>query len=93
MATLFAPDAGFPAYPRRTSRLVERRMGAQNRRACRTGRASPPTRASGEVMKEIWIEWGGRLYGPYASPEEALKDGFHLKSDLEPAKEEAWSGG
>jgi hypothetical protein len=26
----------------------------------------------------IWIEWGGRTYGPYASPEAALQAGFHL---------------
>jgi hypothetical protein len=28
--------------------------------------------------KEIWIEWGGRTYGPYPSAAAALKDGFHL---------------
>lgn len=29
-------------------------------------------------MIEIWIEWGGKMYGPYRSAEEALRDGFHL---------------
>ena len=34
-------------------------------------------------MTEIWIDFGGKLYGPYASKEEALKDGFHLPKEEE----------
>jgi hypothetical protein len=29
-------------------------------------------------MTQIWIEWGGRTYGPYPSPDAALAVGFHL---------------
>ena len=33
------------------------------------------------MSPEIWIEWGGRMYGPYYSRAEALKDGFHLPEE------------
>ncbi|MDE2105779.1 MAG: hypothetical protein KGL39_51620 [Patescibacteria group bacterium] len=31
--------------------------------------------------KEIRIHWGGRVYGPYSSSQDALKDGFHIPSE------------
>jgi hypothetical protein len=30
------------------------------------------------MRREIYIEWGGRTYGPYASAADALRDGFRL---------------
>lgn len=42
----------------------------------------------------ILIEWGGRIYGPYASAAEALRDGFHLPADPDAAASgDAKSGG
>lgn len=29
-------------------------------------------------MREIWIEWGGKLYGPYRDAQHALEDGFRI---------------
>lgn len=45
-----------------------------------------------EPKKQITIEWGGKEYGPYATPEDALKDGFHLPPDVVPANGAAATG-
>lgn len=46
-----------------------------------------------EPKKQITIEWGGKEYGPYATPEDALKDGFHLAPPVKPATVKAAANG
>lgn len=33
------------------------------------------------MRREIWIEWGGRVYGPYRDAKHAAEDGFRLPED------------
>jgi len=39
------------------------------------------TDSTPEKKKEYWIDWGGRMFGPYSSREAALGSGFHLPEE------------
>lgn len=34
------------------------------------------------AKREIWIEWGGSVYGPYRDAAHARQDGFHLPEEV-----------
>jgi hypothetical protein len=62
--------------------MCEITVGAIQERL-RQGVSDVQEAASQIASREHWIDWGGKLYGPYRDARQALQDGFHLPTGEE----------